>query len=100
MPYLRRFYKSLASVIVCLMASYAHSDTLTQAIDIDLATTDAAIHSQKKIDEISDQTQKMLEEYRAATRNTETLKTYNDYLRGMLNAQLEEKASLQQQMEP
>lgn len=98
MLFLRRFHKSLLGASFYLMISSAHSDTLTQAIDIDLATTDAAVASQQAIDKISDQTQKMLEEYRAATRHAETLETYNQYLKGLLKSQLEEKASLQQQL--
>ncbi|MGR9114414.1 MAG: DUF3450 domain-containing protein [Gammaproteobacteria bacterium] len=99
MPHLCRFYKSLAGVTCCLMVSFAHADPLNQAIDIDLATTTAAVDSQKKIDNVSDQTQKMLEEYRASTRHAETLKTYNEYLKNLLNSQLEEKTSLEQQLE-
>ena len=98
MLFLRGFHKSLLGASLYLMISSAYSDTLTQAIDIDLATTEAAVNTQKNIDKISDQTQKMLEEYRAASRHTETLKTYNQYLKDLLSSQLEEKASLQQQL--
>lgn len=98
MFFLRRHDKSLLGAALFLMVSGAYSDPLSQAIDIDLATTEAAVASQNKIDQLSDQTQKMLEEYRSATRHTETLETYNEYLKDLINSQHQEKISLQQQL--
>ncbi|PKM11666.1 MAG: hypothetical protein CVV13_08250 [Gammaproteobacteria bacterium HGW-Gammaproteobacteria-3] len=98
MLFLPRLNNRLLAVVLCFSSPGAYADTLTQAIDIDLATTEAAVDTQKKIDRASARTQKMLEDYRAATRHTETLRTYNDYLKNLHDSLLEEKNSLQQQL--
>ncbi len=82
-----------------LTSMSAHSDKLDQAIKVDTATNNTAIQSQKKIDNLSNQAQKALAEYRSATRQTETLKTYTSHLRELIKSQTEEKTSLQQQLE-
>jgi septal ring factor EnvC (AmiA/AmiB activator) len=84
---------------VSLASMSASSNKLSQAIKVDTATNNAAIQSQKKIDKLSDQTQKALAEYRFATRQTKTLKTYTSHLRELVKSQTEEKTSLQQQLE-
>jgi len=76
-----------------------HSDKLSQAIKVDTATNNAAIQSQKKINNLSNQAQKALAEYRSATRQTETLETYTGHLRELVKSQNEEKISLKQQLE-
>ena len=91
--------KILAAAFLGLYAMAVHADPLKQAIDTDLATNQAAINSQKKIDQITEQTQKMLEEYRSATRHAETLQTYNNHLKDLLDSQRQEKASLQRQLD-
>ncbi len=95
----RRFPKALAGVTVFFLSAGAYSDSLNQAIDTGLATNKAAVDSQKTIDRLSDQTQKMLEEYRTASRHADTLKTYNKHLKDLLASQQQEKASLARQLD-
>jgi len=78
------------------IASYA--EHLTDAINVETATNNSAIQSQKKIDGLSDKTRKMLDQYRAATRQTETLKIYNGHLKELLASQQTEKESLEVQL--
>lgn len=99
MPFSRRFSTALTGVTALILSAGVHSDPLNQAIDIDLATNKAAVESQKNIDRLSDQTQKMLNEYRAATRHAETLQTYNQHLKNLLESQQQEKASLERQLD-
>ena len=85
-------------VITSLLSFPAYPDVLKQTINTDLATQKASIQSQKKIDNFSDETRKMLDAYRSATRQTETLRTYNQHIKQLINSQLEEKTSLEKQL--
>lgn len=76
----------------------AYSEHLNDAINTEEATNNAAVKSQKKIDGLSDKTRQMLEKYRSANHQTETLLTYNKHLKDLLVSQKEEKTSLVQQL--
>lgn len=75
------------------------ADPLNEAISTELKTNTAAIQSQKKIEKLSDQTRNMLEKYRTATRQTETLATYNQHLQQLIKSQEQEKLSLKKQLQ-
>ena len=76
----------------------AYAEPLNDAINTEQAINNAAIQSQKTINKLSDKTQKMLEQYRSASHQTETLITYNKHLKDLLNSQETEKTSLEQQL--
>lgn len=99
MFFTRRFPLALAGVSILSFSADIYSDPLNQAIDTGIATNKAAAESQKNIDRLSDQTQKMLQEYRSASRHTETLQTYNQHLKDLLASQQLEKASLERQLD-
>ena len=61
-------------------------------------TNQAAVKSQKKIDRVSGQTRKALDEFRRVSRETDNLITYNGHLRKMLRSQQEEKESIERQL--
>ena len=75
------------------------SDVLTQAIQTNVGSNQAAVQSHQKIDQLSDQTRSMLDTYRQVTRQTETLKQYNTHLKQLLDSQEKEKLSMQQQLQ-
>ena len=54
--------------------------------------------TQKRIDAASDETRKMLEEYRLLSRELEALAVYNGQLERLVNSQAEEETSLAQQI--
>jgi len=84
---------------VCSFTSIsAYSEPLNSAINIETAINSAAIKSQKKINSLSKKTKKMLDQYRSATHQTETLLTYNKHLKTLLASQEQEKVSLEQQL--
>ena len=99
MIFSRENLHTLVILVISLISTSAHSNKLDQAINVDTATNNAAIQSQKKIDQLSDQAQRVLSEFRSATRQTETLETYNQHLRELIKSQIEEKTSLKQQLE-
>jgi len=81
-----------------MLALQAYAEPLNDAINVEQATNNAAVQSQKTINKLSDKTQKMLEQYRSASHQTETLITYNKHLKDLLNSQETEKTSLEQQL--
>ncbi len=92
----RRF--NLALIFTSLIAPALSANPLSQAVQVETKTLQAAAKSQQKIDRISDKTQSMLNQYRAALHQTKSLKVYNQYLQNMLQSQQQELASLQKQL--
>ncbi len=97
MPVFRQCIQGL--ILALLACQTAHSDTLNSAIKVETSTNAAAIKSQKNINRLSEQTRSMLQKYRAASHQTETLKTYNTHLKDLISSQEQEKLSLQQQLQ-
>ena len=62
------------------------------------AENEASAEAQKKIDETSDQTDALLDEFRATRRRIEAIGKYNEQLQELLDAQQEEIASLERQL--
>ena len=54
------------------------------------ARADANATAQKQIDSVADQTEKIVNDYRAVTKVVDGLKTYNSLLQRQVNNQLEE----------
>ncbi|MEN8260803.1 MAG: DUF3450 domain-containing protein [Pseudomonadota bacterium] len=79
-------------------ASLAASDPLTQVIKTESAATAAAIASQRKIDKLSDENRRMLDEFRSMSREAETLAVYNSYLKKLIASQQSETESLIDQL--
>ena len=57
------------------------------------------LRSQKKIDTLADETAQLLQEYRNATRQAESLGTYTDQLERLIASQQQEVASLETQLQ-
>ena len=90
--------QSFVIAILSVFALPAYAEPLNDAINVEQATNNAAVQSQKTINKLSDNTQKMLEQYRSASHQTETLITYNKHLKDLLDSQETEKTSLEQQL--
>ena len=98
MPISRIRIQHFVIAISSMLASPIYAESLNDAINVEQATNNAAVQSQKTINKLSDKTQKMLEQYRSANHQTETLITYNKHLKDLLNSQETEKTSLEQQL--
>ncbi len=72
-------------------------DPLIHAIETQVKANEGSAATQQNVDALRDQTQRMLEEYRDALRQTEVLNAYNDHLRRLVESQRAEMASLEQQ---
>lgn len=74
------------------------AEALTGAIESQVESNRASAAVQSNIDKLSDETRRMLEEYRAALRQTEVLNAYNAHLRRLVESQDAAKASMEDQM--
>ena len=90
---------ALALVAGLALAPLAAADPLTRAIETESATIKAAVASQNKIDTLSDETRRMLDEFRSLSREAETLERYNSYLEKLIASQQSEKESLIEQLD-
>lgn len=100
MRFLPRHYSVIVSSLFFSLSPLSlTANTLSQAIQVENSTHSAAVLSQKKINTLDDRTRKMLEQYRAAKRQTKTLLSYNAHLDTLLVSQEQEKQSLIQQLE-
>ena len=98
MPMFPRSFQYITLLASSLATSPSFSDSLETAISVETATNNAAIQSQKRINDLSDKSQRMLEQYRSTTHQVDTLVTYNKYLNDLVESQTSEKESLEQQL--
>ncbi len=92
-------FRQLALLLPLFVAQSAWADHLGDAVKETIQSNRSAAKSQLKIDGLSDQTGKMLEEYRLLLKETETLQTYNDQLKKLLVSQHSEEQSLLRQLQ-
>jgi hypothetical protein len=77
----------------------ANPQTVNTAVSEQLGANKAAAASQNRVNQLDDETQRLLNEYRATLRETESLRRYNDQLTLQIQSQQEEMVSIQQQIE-
>jgi hypothetical protein len=92
---------ALGVLCVALLAgaTAAPAQQLDRALSGEEEIQREAERSQKRVERTSDDTQRMLDEYRATRQQTDTLRVYNEQLQGLIGAQREEIASLGRQIE-
>ncbi|MCG8670302.1 MAG: DUF3450 domain-containing protein [Pseudomonadales bacterium] len=89
-------------VLGCLglaVGTGAWANLAEKAIDEVVSTQAQGAKSQSRINRLDDETRKLLERYRLVTRQTETIEAYNRQLSRLLESQLQEIKSIQQQIE-
>ncbi|NQZ87743.1 MAG: DUF3450 domain-containing protein [Colwellia sp.] len=92
----------IASTIIGALAltasNFASADVLTELQKAEAKTFQASKKSQDKIDSIYEQTIELLGEYRLTVDEAETLSQYNDHIQLMVNDQLANIKSLEDQI--
>jgi hypothetical protein len=78
--------------------SVAATKELGDVIDKQVSVDKKAIQSQNTIDKLSDQTQRMLEDYKQTLRETDSLQRYNSHLENLIKSQREEITSVNNQL--
>jgi hypothetical protein len=100
----QRAVAALVGAGVAVLAWWAASvqaspQIVTQTMNEQAGANRAAAASQSRINQLDDETQTMLNEYRATLRETESLRRYNEQLALQIKSQEEEIVSIQQQIE-
>ena len=77
--------------LILLVSHLAFADQkIEQAIKIQEKTNTDASAAQARIDNLSDDTRRMLEEYKLTLRKIEDLKSYNKHLKNLIESQKNE----------
>ncbi len=99
----RRTSSVFVSTIVLLTglsaATHGSASTLEQVMKTRKQGNTASAQSQQKIDEISERTATLAQQYRKVLDETDALRVYNSQLEKLLNSQQEDLASLDKQIE-
>jgi predicted RNase H-like nuclease (RuvC/YqgF family) len=95
-------WRATAAVALLLMTAapiLQAADTLEKSLQLGQDNNHQEQRTQKRIDDISDRTRAMLEEYQQLSREHEALQVYNDQLERIIHSQETEKTSLHSQLE-
>jgi Protein of unknown function (DUF3450) len=82
-----------------LVSATAPAQTLAQVMDVRTKANAESLESQKRIDSLSDATDKMLTEYRSTLKQVDALRVYNAQMNQLISSQEEEMASLRHQID-
>ena len=88
-----------AAAVALTLSAAAMADTLGSAMQQQKRMDSAAKDSQTRIDKLDDEAQKLLAEYRYVTRETTSLKRYNQQMERQISSQLSEMESIRNQLE-
>ena len=92
--------KSVMSLsLIALMPAAALADKTDDIVNAGVTRTKAGASAQKRIDSISDETEKVIAKFHQQSKVVEGLKVYNDRLRRTLAAQEEAKSKLERSIE-
>ena len=94
--------KTLALACTCLMIPFTPlqaADPLQGSIRLQTEVGHEAAQSQQQVDQLFDEKQRLLEEYRQLNSELRSLKQYDQHLQKMISAQEQKILSLQQQMD-
>jgi vacuolar-type H+-ATPase subunit I/STV1 len=98
----RRAVIALAGVAAAVLAgsvfAQSNTPTVTTTVNEQVGTNKAAAASQSRVNQLDDETQRMLSEYRNTLRETESLRRYNEQLELQIRSQNEEITSIQEQI--
>lgn len=90
--------RGLVAAILIAISGSAAANPLQSSISTQEKTERAEIASQKKIDRVADETDTLLNQYRQAVREAESLRLYNDHVEKLITSQQSEIDSIGQQL--
>jgi len=79
-------------------ARAADTEKLQGVVAAQVSSDEAAVVAQKKVDQITDETQEMVAKYRQALTDTQSLKRYSEQLQVQVNSQADDLASVEKQL--
>jgi hypothetical protein len=87
------------AVALLLASATAPAQTLAQAVDARTSGNAEGMESQRRIDTLSEETDKMLAEYRTRLKQIDALRIYNSQMEQLIASQEIEMASLRRQID-
>lgn len=87
----------IAMIFACFCAS-ASAQVLDSSISMQNSSNNQSAQSQQRVDNLADQTEDLLNDYRQVVSETESLKIYNAQLRRLVENQRAELASIDEQL--
>jgi hypothetical protein len=98
----RHLVAGLSAAAVVAVAAPLLADTpepLKTSLQVERQIGQAAVASQRRVENLDDQTRQMLDEYLAIRTRTDRLRIYNDQVERLIRSQQEEIVSLEQQLD-
>ena len=95
----RTLLLSILGLAAGLAGNALAKDPLKASIELQSSSDQAASRSQHRIDQISDETRVLLQEYRQANREFDSLRDYDDHLERMVQAQSQTIAMFDTELE-
>ena len=97
-------YKPVGRVAIAFaaalgIAEVGFADTLDTTVQTEQRINQEGTQSQQRIDALADQTDDLLSEYRRVTREADNLRVYNEQLQRVINNQVEEIATINNELE-
>lgn len=90
---------SAGLVVTGVFAQSNNTQTVNTTVAEQVAAEKAGAASQARINKLDDETQRLLNDFRATVREAESLRRYNEQLELQIKSQQEEVVSIQQQIE-
>lgn len=97
--HIRSFLTTIALGLTLLNSPFAHTEPLESAVETKLQAQQDVIKSQKKVDQLVNQTRDMVQEYRDAIRKADSLETYNGQLSKLIKQQKISLDSIRRQLD-
>lgn len=89
----------LAGTVLVFCVTGLSAQVLDESIDVETRITRDAAQAQQQINRVDDETQRLIDQYRRAISETESLTIYNDQLQAIVTSQENEIASINDQLE-
>ncbi len=93
------FWRAPWVALFALLVSASPLAAAEQVIDVEVSTVQQGQSSQTRIDKMTEETEKLLRQYRELQRQADSLTVYNDNLEAMIASQQAEMVSLNEQIE-
>jgi len=85
--------------LLLIVATGLSAQVLERSIETENRISRQAAEAQEQINQIDEETQQLIDEYRRVIAESESLRLYNDQMQAIVNNQEEEKASINEQLD-
>jgi hypothetical protein len=89
----------MPGTLLLMVATSLSAQVLERSIETENRISRQAAQAQEQINQIDEETQQLVDEYRRVIAESESLRLYNDQMQAIVNNQEEEKASINEQLD-